>query len=619
MCQNRYSTQPVQASPRAGGAREWYCVSLTQACRAAFQSSPFTPPAVGATNPGMAPVFIKFGDDARLAMLRGVDRLADAVAVTLGPRGRTVMLESETGGAPRITKDGVTVADALEETGRYEQLGMRLVRRAAQRVAEDVGDGTTTTIILARAILAGGLKAGAAGLDIMVIRREVERSAAAVAAELAAHAVPVRGKADFARIATISANGEAALGAVIADAFHTVGADGVVSVEAGQSFDTDWERLNGLQWEGGYVSPYFMTDSVTTQCNYENPLILLTEHALENHAPLLRPLEAAVKARRPLLIVAESVGGEALQTLVTNKIRNNLRIVAGKAPLFGDRRRAMMEDIAAVTGATLVSDRRGDALKVIDPGVLGSAARIQLTKDRTTIIGGGGTQAGIDARIAGIRAEQGLEGNTPFQEKLQRERLARLTGGVAVVRIGGASETEIGERRDRADDAASAVRAAAAALPYGGVLPGGGAAYIHAARVLDEGTLAEGKTAEQRAARTILRNALHAPARRIAANGGFDGRNVAARIAEQSTKTTRGFDAQSGSHIDLIRAGVIDPARVAISALEAAVSVAALMLSAEVAIAKPEPPPRPTVADDMPFGPEAKDMTAEEAGGFGLV
>ena len=558
----------------------------------------------------MTIVSIKFALDARLGMMRGVDRLADAVSVTLGPRGRTVAIEAEDGqGPPRITKDGVTVADALEEAGRFEQLGLRLVRRAAQRVAEDIGDGTTTTIVLARTIAAEGIKAVAAGIDPMQLRLALERSSAAVVRDLKQHARPVRGRSDFQRIATISANGEEALGAIIGEAFDTVGADGVVSVEGGQAFDTTWERLNGLQWNGGYVSPYFMTDAVSAECVYEKPLILLTEHTLENHTPLLRPLEAAVRANRPLLIVAEGVTGEALQTLVTNKIRNNLRVVAGKGPLFGDRRRAMLEDIAAVTGATLVSGRRGHDLKEIDPAVLGSADRIKLTKDTTTIIGGAGRTQDIDQRIVGIRAEQGLAGNTPFQEKNLRERLAKLTGGVAVVRVGGTSEAEISERLDRADDAVNAVRAAGAA----GILPGGGAAYLHAAKILPPG-----KTSEERAANRILRAALASPAIRIVSNAGQDGRIMAARLADDSNPVT-GYDAQAGALCDLMEAGIVDAAQVVVSALEAAVSVSALLLTTEVVVAKPAAPPRPTRADDIPFGPEAKDMTADEAGGFGLV
>ena len=558
----------------------------------------------------MTIVSIKFALDARLGMMRGVDRLAGAVSVTLGPRGRTVAIEAEDGlGAPRITKDGVTVADALEEAGRFEQLGLRLVRRAAQRVAEDIGDGTTTTIVLARAIAAEGMKAVAAGIDPMQLRLAIERGSAAVVGELRRQSRPVRGRADFQRIATISANGESSLGEIIGEAFDTVGADGVVSVEGGQGFETTWERLNGLQWAGGYVSPYFMTDAVSAECVYEKPLILLTEHTLENHTPLLRPLEAAVRANRPLLIVAEGVKGEALQTLVTNKIRNKLHVVAGKGPLFGDRRRAMLEDIAAVTGAMLVSDRRGDDLKEIDPSVLGSADRIKLTKDTTTIIGGTGTAGAIDERVIGIRAEQGLAGNTPFQEKNLRERLAKLTGGVAVVRVGGVSEAEISERLDRADDAVNAVRAAGAA----GILAGGGAAYIHAAKILPEG-----KTPEDRAANRILRAALSSPVIRISSNAGQDGRMVAAKLAGERSPVS-GYDAQADVFCDLMAAGIVDAAQVAVSALEAATSVAALLLTTEAVVAKPAAPPRPTRADDIPFGPEAKDMTAEEAGGFGLV
>jgi chaperonin GroEL len=557
----------------------------------------------------MTAVYLKFGDDGRAAMLRGAQRLADAMAVTLGPKGRTVLIEGTGGGAPRVTKDGVTVADALEEEERFEQLGLRLVRRAAQRVGEEIGDGTTTTAVLAYALAAEAQKAAAAGLDLSAVRRSVEAGAARAVSELRARAVPVKGRADLERIATISANGEAALGKAIADAFHAVGADGALTVEAGNTLETTWERLPGLQWEGGYVSPYFMTDAATTECVYENPLILLTDATLDSHAPLLKPLEAAVTQRRPLLVVAEAVKGEALQTLIANKLRNNLRVVAGKAPLFGDRRRAMLEDTATVTGARLVSESRGDHLVRIDPAALGAARRIVLTKDRTTIVGGAGTEGDIAARAAGIRAEQALEDNTPFQQKLLRERLARLAGGIVIVQVGGGSETEIGERTDRADDAAQAVRAAAA----DGILPGGGAALVHAARVLKPG-----RTPEERAAAAILRAALFAPAMRIAENAGADGSAVAARISA-SDDPAYGYDARAGRFRNLIAAGVIDPARVAVAALESAVSVAALMLSTETVLAKPPPVPRPTSADDIPFGPEAKDMTADEAAEFGLV
>lgn len=558
----------------------------------------------------MAPVSIKFGLDAQAAMLRGADLLADTVAVTMGPRGRTVLIEAEDGiGAPRVTKDGVTVADTLEVAGRLEQMGLRLMRRAGQRVGEEIGDGTTTTIVLAHALASEGLKAVAAGYDPMALRLALQDGVAAVVAELRRTARPVRGKRDYERIATISANGEAALGEMIAEAFDTVGADGVVSVEAGEAFDTTWEKLSGLQWEGGYVSPYFMTDASTTECRYDNPLILLTEHTLEQHTPLLKPLEAAVRANRPLLVVAEAVRGEALQTLTVNKIKNNLRVVAGKGPLFGDRRRDALEDVALLTGATLVSDRRGDDLSAIDPDVLGSAERIVLTKDTTMIIGGAGDPVAVARRAESIRAEQGLEGNTLFQEKTLRERLAKLTGGVAVVRVGGVSEAEISERRDRADDAASAVRAAAT----DGILAGGGASFVHASR-----TLKDGGSDVSRVANRILRAALSAPASRIAENAGYDGRAISAELLEIRNVAT-GFDARSGTFGDLFETGVVDPARVAIAALEAANSVAALFLTAETVVAKPPPPPRPTRSDDIPFGPEAKDMTAEEAGGFGLV
>ncbi len=543
--------------------------------------------------------------------MRGADLLADSLAVTLGPAGRCVMIEAQGGGlrAPRITKDGVTVADALEVDGRLEKMGLRLMRRAAQRIGEDIGDGTTTTIVLARALAAEGLKAIATGIDPMSLRRELDAGVADVTSELRRMAKPVQGRWDFERVATISANGEEFLGRMIADAFDTVGADGVVSIEDGEALATTWERVPGLQWDGGYVSPYFMTDAITTECRYDNPLILLTEHILEDHTSLLKVMETAVQARRPLFIVAEAVKGEALQTLTVNKVRKGLRVVAGKGPLFGERRRAMLEDTATVIGGALISEHRGDNLEIIDPAALGGAERIVLTKDRTTIIGGAGKQANIDRRVEGIRAEQGLESNTPFQEKNLRERLARLTGGVVVVRAGGGSKMEITERRDRAEDAAAAVRAAA----VDGILPGGGSSYIHAAR-----KISEGNTTETRAAMRILRTALNAPAAQIAANAGYDGRLVTARLSEEG-KVNRGFNALTGDFTDLIKAGVIDPARVAISALEAAMSVAGLFLTIETVIAKPPPPPRPSRADDIPFGPEAKDMTAEEAGEFGLV
>ena len=543
--------------------------------------------------------------------MRGADLLADSVALTLGPAGRCVLIEAQGGGlrAPRITKDGVTVADALEVDGRLEKMGLRLMRRAAQRIGEDIGDGTTTTIVLARALAAEGLKAIATGIDPMSLRRELDAGVADVTSELRRMAKPVQGRSDFERVATISANGEEFLGRMIADAFDTVGADGVVSVEGGEALATTWECVTGLQWDGGDVSPYFMTDPITTECRYDNPLILLTEHILEDHTSLLKVMETAVQARRPLFIVAEAVKGEALQTLTVNKVRKGLRVVAGKGPLFGERRRAMLEDTATVIGGALISEHGGDNLEIIDPAALGGAERIVLTKDRTTIIGGAGKQVNIDRRVEGIRAEQGLESNTPFQEKNLRERLARLTGGVVVVRAGGGSKMEITERRDRAEDAAGAVRAAA----IDGILPGGGSSYIHAAR-----EISEGNTTETRAAMRILRTALNAPAAQIAANAGYNGRLVTARLSEEG-KVNRGFNALTGDFTDLIKAGVIDPARVAISALEAAMSVAGLFLTIETVIAKPPPPPRPSRADDIPFGPEAKDMTAEEAGEFGLV
>ncbi|MEC7490566.1 MAG: molecular chaperone GroEL [Pseudomonadota bacterium] len=556
----------------------------------------------------MRSVTVKYGRDAKVSMLRGINQLADAVGVTLGPCGRTVLIDRVGEKAPHITRDGLIVADALEVRDRMEQLGLRLVRRAGQRVGEDIGDGTTTTIVLARALAAEGLKAVTAGLSPMALRRGLEECVRSVVAELQRMAVPVRGRHDYEKVATNSANGDVDVGKIVAEAYGAVGSDGVISVEKGDTFDSTWERVPGFKWEGGYVSPYFMTDPVTTHCDYKNPLILLTDSALENHSALLRPLEVAVKARRPLLVVAETVKGEALQTLVVNKIRNNLRVVAAKGPMFGDRRREILEDIASVTGARLVSAAFGDNLSSIDPMVLGGAEEVHLTKNTTTLVGGAGNLRSVAHRANIIRAELGLSGNTPFQETNLRERLARLAGGVAVIRIGGGSETEISERWERAGDAINAVRAA-----EGGIVPGAGSAYLRAARILTKsGNL------EVIAAQKLLRTALSAPFLQITANGGYDGMLLAATLAE-TKETNYGFDVRSGVFCDLIANNIVDSARVLISALQSASSIVGLFLTAETVIAKPSPPPRPTRSEKIPFGPEAKDMTADEASDFGLL
>ncbi|PPR09800.1 MAG: 60 kDa chaperonin 1 [Alphaproteobacteria bacterium MarineAlpha11_Bin1] len=557
----------------------------------------------------MATVAIKFGLEAQREMLRGINLLTRTVAATLGPKGRNVLIESEGGiGPPRITKDGVTVSDSLQVDGQYDQIGLRLIRRAGQRVGEEFGDGTTTTIVLAGVLASEGLKAVTAGYDPMELRLALNDGVNTIIDELRQLAQPVGGRSDLERIATVSANGDGNLGSIIAAAFDSVGVDGVVTVEGGEGFYTTWEKLNGLQWEGGYVSPYFMTDTTTTECRYEKPLILLTEHTLEQHTQLLKLLEVSVRENRPLLIVAEAVKGEALQTLTVNKIKNNLRVVAGKGPFFGDRRRETMEDLALLTGATLVSESRGTNKSTIDPGVLGTADRVILNKDTTTIIGAAGDSRDVARRANSVRAEQGAKRNTPFQEKILRERLARLTGGVVVVRIGGASEIEIKERRERADDAVSAVRAA----PLEGILPGGGAGYIHATRRLTNDDTELGSVAVG-----ILRRVLASPAERIAFNAGYDGRMISAKLAG-FMDPCQGFDAQEGEFRDLFKAGIVDPARIAIAALEAANSVASLFLTAAAVISKPLPE-RPTSSGNIPFGPEAKDMTSEEAGHFGLL
>ncbi len=557
----------------------------------------------------MTTVSLQFGQSAKAAMIGGADQLADAVAATFGPCGRSVLIEQSSGKHPLITRDGVTVADALEADNRIEQIGLRLIRRAAQRVGEEIGDGTTTTIILARALAVEGLKAVEAGIDPMSLCAFLDGAVHEVVAELRRLATPVRGFDDYVKIATISANGDTKLGKIIGYAFESVGTDGAVHVEAGREVDTTWERVPGIEWEGGYVSPYFMTDPVTTHCDYQKPLVLMIDGVVEDHVALLPSLEKAVKAQRPLLIVADGVRGEALRTLVLNKVKNNLRVVAVKAPLFGDRRREVMEDIAVLTSARLISKLHGDNFSLIKTDAIGAAEAVHVTPKRTRLINKKHTHLDLAARASGIRAEMGMAGNTEFQEKNLRERLSKLTGGVAVIRVGGVSSLEISERYKRANAAVCAVQAA----KTDGIVPGGASAYLKAISVIkkkDEGAA--------RAGFNILHKALSAPLKQLASNGGFDGTAVAAKMRKDRCLKS-GFDVRSGTFCDVFGVGIVDPVRVLTEALIAANSAAGLFITADVVVTKTKSPIRTKTAEEIPFGPEAKDMTADEATGFGLL
>ena len=547
----------------------------------------------------MAAVRLAFGDTARRRLAAGARVLTDTVRVSLGPAGRTVLIESA-GAAPRPTRDGARIAEEITLADRFADIGARLIRRAASRGAEQAGDGRTTAAVLAAAILGEGLKLAAAGIDPLALKAGLDRAAALALAALEAVARPVEPGPALARIAAVAAGGDAGIGAIAARAVEAVGADGAVAVEPGQARETGCEIVRGVRFDQGYASPYFMTDPDTLLCEYDRPLILLHDGRLDRHEPLLRLLEAAVRARRPLAVIAETIEGEALRTLTANKIRGGLRLVAARAPHFGDRRRAALEDAATLTGARVVAEDKGLSLADAGPEVLGGARRIQVTRNETLIIEGDGDPALIADRRAGIRAAAN-SARTDADRALLEDRLARLSGGVAVVRVGGASEAEIALGSERARDAARAARAALA----GGVVPGGGAALLHAARALP---------ADDPAAR-ILALALAAPLRQIADNAGAPGKAIAAGIA-RGGDADLGFDARDRVVKNMVEAGIVDPLDVVRAALRNAVSVAGMMLSAEVVIARPPPP----AADgEIPFGPAAPDFTADKLPGFGLA
>jgi chaperonin GroEL len=518
---------------------------------------------------------VKFGTDSRDRMLRGVNTLANAVKVTLGPKGRNVVIDKSYG-APRITKDGVTVAKEIELADPFENMGAQLVKDVASRTNDEAGDGTTTATVLAQAIVKEGMKSVAAGMNPMDLKRGIDKAVAAVIAEVKTMSRPVGDTAEIAKVGTISANGEAAIGQQIADAMAKVGNEGVITVEENKGLETETEVVEGMQFDRGYLSPYFVTDPAKMTANLEDCVILLHEKKLTSLAPMVPLLEAVMQAGKQLLVIAEDIDGEALATLVVNNLRGSLKVVGVKAPGFGDRRKAMLQDLAVLTGGQVITDELGIKLESVTMDMLGDAKKITITKDTTTIIDGAGDKAAIAARVTQIRAQIEETTSDYDKEKLQ-ERLAKLAGGVAVIKVGGATEIEVKERKDRVDDALNATRAAVEE----GVVPGGGVALVHAGKVL-EGL--KGDNADQAAGIAIIRKALQAPLRQIAENAGVDGSVVAGKIVENTSKTF-GYDAQSEQYGDMLKAGVIDPTKVVRIALEYAASVAGLLITTEAMVA----------------------------------
>ncbi|MDB5479713.1 MAG: groL [Caulobacteraceae bacterium] len=523
----------------------------------------------------MAAKSVHFSTDARDRMLRGVNLLANAVKVTLGPKGRNVVIE-KSWGAPRSTKDGVTVAKEIELEDRFENLGAQLIREVASKTSDKAGDGTTTATVLAQAIVVEGLKSVAAGMNPMDLKRGVEKAVVAVVEAIKASSREVTTNDEIAQVGAISANGDKEVGDMIARAMKKVGNEGVITVEEAKTLETELEVVEGMQFDRGYQSPYFITNAEKMEVELEDPLILLSEKKLSSLQPLLPLLEAVVQAARPLLIVAEDVEGEALATLVVNKLRGGLKVAAVKAPGFGDRRKAMLEDLAVLTGGQLISEDLGIKLENVTLDMLGHAKRVNITKDATTVIDGAGDKALIAARIAQIKVQ--IEDTTSDydKEKLQ-ERLAKLAGGVAIIKVGGSTEIEVKERKDRVDDAPNATRAAVEE----GIVPGGGVALLKAARALDG---LKGDNADQDAGIAIVRRALQAPIRQIAENAGVEGSIVVGRVLEHKSATF-GFNAQTEEYVDMVKAGVIDPTKVVRTALQDAASVAGLMITTEAAIA----------------------------------
>ncbi len=523
----------------------------------------------------MAAKDVKFDTDARNRMLKGVNILADAVKVTLGPKGRNVVLEKSFG-APRITKDGVSVAKEIELEDKFENMGAQMVKEVASRTNDEAGDGTTTATVLAQAIVKEGLKQVAAGLNPMDLKRGIDMATAKVVEAIKDMARPVNDSAEVAQVGTISANGEAEIGRQIADAMQKVGNEGVITVEENKGMETETTVVEGMQFDRGYLSPYFVTNADKMTAELEDCMILLHEKKLSSLQPLVPLLEQVIQSQKPLLIIAEDVEGEALATLVVNKLRGGLKIAAVKAPGFGDRRKAMLQDIAILTGGQVISEDLGMKLESVTMDMLGTAKKIQITKDETTIVDGAGDKAEIEARVAQIRTQIEETSSDYDREKLQ-ERVAKLAGGVAVIRVGGMTEVEVKERKDRVDDALNATRAAV----QEGVIVGGGVALVQAGKGL-EGLA--GANADQNAGIAIVRRAIEAPLRQIAENAGVDGAVVAGKIRESSDKNF-GYNAQTDEYGDMFSFGVIDPAKVTRTALEDAASVAGLLITTEAMVA----------------------------------
>jgi chaperonin GroEL len=517
---------------------------------------------------------VKFGSEARDAMLRGVDILADAVKVTLGPKGRNVVLDKSFG-APRTTKDGVSVAKEIVLEDKFENMGAQMVREVASRTNDEAGDGTTTATVLTQAIVREGHKAVAAGMNPMDLKRGIDQAVTAALADLKRRAKKVKSNEEIAQVGTISANGEAEIGSMIAEAMNRVGNEGVITVEEAKGLESELTVVEGMQFDRGYLSPYFITNAEKMTTELEDPLILLHETKLSNLQAMVPILEAVVQSSRPLLIIAEDIEGEALATLVVNKLRGGLKIAAVKAPGFGDRRKAMLEDLAVLTGGQVVSEDLGIKLENVTLNMLGSAKRVNITKDETTIVDGVGKKKEIDARVTQIRAQAEATTSDYDREKLQ-ERLAKLSGGVAVLKVGGATEVEVKERKDRVDDALNATRAAV----EGGIVPGGGTALLLATAAVMKET---STNADINAGIKIVRRALEAPLRQIAENAGVEGSIVVGKVLEGKGKF--GFDAQNEVYCDLIAAGIVDPAKVVITALRDAASVAGLLITTEAMVA----------------------------------
>jgi chaperonin GroEL len=538
----------------------------------------------------MAAKEVKFSVDARDRMLRGIDILANAVRMTLGPKGRNVVLEKSFG-APRITKDGVTVAKEIELEDKFENMGAQMVREVASKTSDQAGDGTTTATILAHAIVKEGAKSVAAGMNPMDLKRGVDLAVAAIVADLQKNSKTVTSNDEIAQVGTISANGDAEIGRFIADAMKKVGNEGVITVEEAKSLETELEVVEGMQFDRGYISPYFVTNADKMRVDMEDPYLLICEKKLSALNELLPLLEAVVQTSKPLLVIAEDVEGEALATLVVNKLRGGLKVAAVKAPGFGDRRKAMLEDIAILTDGTMVSADLGIKLENVTVDMLGRAKKVMIDKENTTIVSGAGKKTNIQARIAQIKAQIDETTSDYDREKLQ-ERLAKLAGGVAVIRVGGATEVEVKERKDRVDDAMHATRAAVEE----GILPGGGVALLRAGKVLDK---LKGENQDQRHGVEIVKKAISWPARQIAINAGEDGSVVVGKIQEKDTYAY-GYDAQAGEFGNLVSKGIIDPTKVVRTALQDAASIAGLLITTEAMVA--ELPKKQTSAPAMPGG-----------------